>query len=174
MRKRVTKKKIESINLLLKLVYKYKKYQYHKEPDKELLAEQQQSGENIEIIKYMEWFKKEYRKEPEKRIWEKEIVLEYALYYQIWAIRKNQNAWATKQLYRKEALKFSQYAAHKLELQDYRNIKDKHIQSYVKSLIEQGLKPTTIQKKLYAIYYYYKILGGANKLILIREVLENV
>lgn len=173
MRKRITEKKNEAINLLLKLVYKYKKYQYDKQPNKELLAKQQ-SGENIEIIKYQEWFLKEYGKEPDKRMWEKEIVLEYALYYQIWAIRKNQKSWATKQIYRKEALKFSKYVAYKHNVQDYRNIQDKHIQGYVKSLIEHGLKPATIQKKLYAIYYYYKILGGTNKLMLIREVLPNV
>lgn len=174
MRKRITKKNDEAINMLLKLVCEYKRYQYYKQPNKELLAKQQQSGENIEIIKYREWFLKEYRKDPDEKMWERETVLEYALYYQVWSMRKNQNSWATKQIYREEALKFSKYAAHQYNVQDYRNIKNKHIQSYVKSLIEQGLKPITMQKKLYAIYYYYKILGGSNKLMSIKEVLEDV
>lgn len=173
MSKRLSKGKQREIlvTLLLKKVNEYRKYQYQKKPKKEFLIKQLETGENIEVIKFREWYKERYNNEND--MWQKEIVIEYIIYSQIWAIRRNQKSKETKHIYTREAIWFSKYLAHKFKLEDYRRVQDKHIESYVKSLIQQGIKPITIQKKLYGIYYYHAILKGLYELKPIKEVIND-
>lgn len=175
MTKRITnRKRVEALmNFLIEKTYEYKKYQYQKVPLKNLQKLHEKTGENIENLKFKKWINDNYNIENINKI-QKEHVLEYILQYQINSIRKNQNSYATKHIYRESALEFARYIAIKFKASDYRKIKDKHIESFISAQIEEKMAVGTIQKKLYGIYYYHKILNGCEPLRAINEVIKNV
>lgn len=130
-------------------------------------------GADLELLKFQEWLETSYQIE-KFRDMKKEHVLEYCLIYQITSIRKNQYAYHTKQIYRKGALSVVKFVAHKYRMTDYRKLENKHIKAYIAAESNRGIKPLTIQKKLYGAYYYYKILFGINHLTPIKEVMKDV
>lgn len=66
-----------------------------------------------------------------------------------------QGAYKTKEKYQNDTKNFAKFLAKEFRLKSMKNISDKHLEKYIKSMQEQKLAPSTIKDRLSAVRFFH-------------------
>lgn len=88
------------------------------------------------------------------------------------AKHNRQGSFKTKERYFQATSKFCKFLAKEFGVQKFSNIKDKHIEAYIKDMQNRNLSASTIKTNLSAIRFFYDKSGNAKNIISENEKFE--